>query len=141
MEPRAVAGILDSGRTMENAGHAAAIIAGLGCFLAHPAAARIAFAGAILLWIGECWLAARTRIDASLFRMLAENLTEDPEARVDRLDRLLMRWGLVKNARERSMDHRCRGALRLWRVQVAAFAIECCALAAGLIFALASGTV
>jgi len=131
-----VSSILDSGRTLGIASHAAAVIAGVGCLFAHPATARIAFAGVILFWFVECWLAVRTRIDASLFRMLAE----DPESRSGRLDELLMEWGWLKTARERSIEDRCRGALRWWRLQVAAFVIECCALAAGLIIAAASGT-
>jgi hypothetical protein len=132
-----VASILDSGATLANASHAAAVIAGFGV-LAHPlvAAARFAFAGVILCWFAGCWLAMRVRIDASLFRML----TEEAATRSRRMDELLLGWGFVKRPRERSIDERCRGALRLWRFQVAAFVIQCCGLVAGLIFAMTAGT-
>jgi hypothetical protein len=135
VKPTTVASLLDSGATLANAGNAAAVIAGFGCLFAHSTSARAAFAAAILCWLVQCWLAVRIRIDASLFRMLAE----DPGARARQMDELLIAWGLVKRIRERSLDQRCRAALRLWRFQVAAFAIQCCLLAAGLILAMVSG--
>jgi hypothetical protein len=133
---RTVAALLDSGTTLAHASNAAAVIAGIGCLLAHPIAARAAFAAAILCWFLQCWLAVRTRIDASLFRMLAE----EPGARVRKMDELLLAWGLAKRTRERSVversiDERCRAALRLWRLQIAAFAFQCCALAIAILLA------
>jgi hypothetical protein len=127
-----VASLLDAGTILANAGHAAALIAGAGCLFAHPAAARIAFALAILFWFAQCWAAVRTRIDATLFRMLAEA----PASRGFEIDQAFLALGFPKKARDRSIEDRCAGALRLWRLQIAAFTIECGALAVGLILAL-----
>src|ERR1700680_2659767 len=101
MPNEVVASILASGRVLENASNAAAIISGIGCLFAHP---KTAFAAAILCWFVQCYFAIRTRIDASLFLLPLNGL-----------DELLLAWGLVKKVRERSVDERCRAALRLWR--------------------------
>lgn len=132
IECAVVASLLDSGQTLANAGHAAALIAGAGCLFAHPAAARVAFAIGILFWFAQCWAAVRTRIDASLFRMLAEQ----PASRAVEMDQAFLTLGFAKRPRERSIESRCAGALRLWRLQIAAFAMECAAVAAGMILAL-----
>jgi hypothetical protein len=127
-----VASLLDSGATLAAAGHAAALMAGAGCLFARPLAARIAFAVAILFWFAQCYAAVRTRIDASLFLLLAE----DPASRALQMDQALLALGLPKGPPERSLHDRCAGALRLWRLQIAAFAMECAAVAVGMIVAL-----
>ena len=123
------ASILESGRVMANAGHAGAIVAGVGSAFAHTAIVRMIFAASILCWLVECWLAGRVAIDASLFRTLAT----EPEDGGKMLDELLTGWGLGRNLKERSMADRSRAALGLWRRQAAVLAIQLTSLATGIV--------
>ena len=67
-ERRATASFLDSGRTLANTSHVAAIIAGVGVIVAHPTIVQIACAVSLMGWLAGCYFAARVAIDASLFR-------------------------------------------------------------------------
>lgn len=122
---KATASFLDSGRVLAGAAHVGVVIAGLGCFISLPIAARLFFAASILSWLAGCWFAVRVAIDASLFRALAG----DPE--LQRLDALLARWGFLKQANERTLADRSLGALRLWRRQAMLLTIQLAALLAG----------
>jgi len=121
------ASLLESGRVLASAGHAGAVIAGIGIAFARAPGVRMVFAASILCWLVECWLAVRVAIDASLFRDLAL----EPEDGGKKLDALLMGWGFGRNLKERSIADRSRGALALWRMQVAVLAIELTVVAAG----------
>jgi hypothetical protein len=124
-----IASVLDSGRSVAQAGHAAAVVAGLGVMLAHSSIARLIFAASILCWPAACYLAVRTRLDASLFRAIAG----DPAEGSRRMDELLRSWGLIRAPKERTLDERMRGALALWRRQQVVFAIQLAALVAGIL--------
>lgn len=126
-ECRATASFLESGRVMANAGHAGAMIAGIGIAFSHTPLVRVIFAAAMLCWLVECWLAVRVAIDASLFRALAL----EPEDGGRKLDELLSGWGLRRQLTERSMADRSRAALALWRKQAAILAVELAAAVAG----------
>ena len=121
------ASFLDSGRVIANSGNAAAIIAGIGCIITGPTNSRLVLAGSLLLWLVENWFAVRVAIDSSLFRVLAA----DPEEASRQLDAKLNRGG-------RTLADRTRGALALWRKQIAALAIQLAALAAGIVLRIAN---
>jgi hypothetical protein len=118
---------LGSGRVLANAGNAAAIVGGVGCVVAGPVYSRIVLAGSLLFWFVECWFAVRVAIDGSLFGVMAA----DPEEGGRQLDVMLNRTG-------RPLAERSRGALALWRKQIAALAVQLAALAAGIILRIAN---
>ena len=123
---KVTASFLDSGRVLANAAHAGAILAGLGCFISLAIAARAFFLISILFWFAGCWFAVRVAIDASLFRALTGS--ED----LQKLDALLSRWRLVKQPKDRGIEDRSRGALRLWRRQATVLTLQLSALLAGI---------
>lgn len=123
------ASFLESGRVLANAGHAGAVVAGIGIAFAHAPLVRMVFAASILCWLVECWLAVRVAIDASLFRVLAAESEDGGK----KLDELLTGWGFGRHVKARSIPDRGRGALALWRGQVAVLAIELTAIAAGVV--------
>jgi hypothetical protein len=117
-------GLLASGRTLSHVANAAAIIAGIACWLARgPALFLLTLS--LALWLVETWFAARVAIDRALFQALAEN----PDAGADRLDNLLVDWTLVKTAKSRNMTDRIRGALKLLRMQWVALVLQLVSLA------------
>jgi len=118
---------LDSGRSIANAANAGAIVAGLGCLWDGRATSRSTLFASVIFWLIECWFAVRVSIDASLFRVLAE----DDEEGAQRLDAILDRPG-------RPIEDRTRGALTLWRKQIAAFALQLATLAAGIALRIAN---
>jgi hypothetical protein len=120
---KVTAGFLESGRALANFANAAAIIAGVGCWWVHGACV-VLLGMSLLGWVLESWFAVRVAIDRSLFRTLAE----EPAEGADWLDGLLVDWGLVKAAQSRSMPDRTRGALRLFRMQCVALALQMAAL-------------
>ena len=121
-EARIMHSVLDSGRGVTRAANVGALIAGAGLLLPVPFPSRVAFAASLLCWIAGCWLAVRVAIDASLFRVFAEG---DQEAVGEKLDQLLAR---------RKVVDRSRGALLLWRWQIAAcFAQLTILIAAGIL--------
>src|ERR1039457_5256187 len=118
---------LGSGRVLANAGNAAAIVGGVGCVVAGPVYSRIVLAGSLLFWFVECWFAVRVAIDGSLFGVMAG----DPGGGGGRVAGLVNRTG-------RPLAERSRGALALWRKQIAALAVQLAALAAGIILRIAN---
>ena len=127
------ASFLDSGRVLANAGNAAAIVAGIGCIgcigciVASPSRSGLVLGGSLLFWFVECWFAVRVAIDSSLFRVLAD----DPEEGGRQLDAMLNRSG-------RTLADRSRGALALWRKQIAALSMQLAALAVGIVLRFAN---
>ena len=121
------ASFLDSGRVLANAGNAAAIVAGIGCIVASPSYSGLVLGGSLLFWFVECWFAVRVAIDSSLFRVLAD----DPEEGGRQLDAMLNRSG-------RTLADRSRGALALWRKQIAALSMQLAALAVGIVLRFAN---
>jgi hypothetical protein len=146
------ASFLDSGRILANAGNAAAVVAGIGCIIAGPSCGRWVLAGSLLVWFVECWFAVRVAIDSSLLRVLAA----DPEEAGRQLDDLRSRPGAgplrpdtapsrpdaapfgTATVRERPIADRTRGAMKLWRKQIAALAIQLAALTAGTVLRIAN---
>lgn len=146
------ASFLDSGRVLANAGNAAAVVAGIGCIMAGPAGSRCVLAGSLLVWFVESWFAVRVAIDSSLFRVLAA----DPAEGGRQLDAMLSRSAAVPQppdaarsgpeatplgtatARERPLEDRSHGALKFWRRQTSALAIQLAAFAAGIVLRIAN---
>jgi hypothetical protein len=139
------AGFLDSGHVLANASNAAAIVAGIGCIIAGPACGRWVLGGSFLFWFVECWFAVRVSIDGSLFRVLAA----DPVEAGRKLDAMLSRpagaptrpnaspFGTA-TVRDRPLEERTRGAMKLWRKQIAALAMQLATLTAGIVLRVAN---
>jgi hypothetical protein len=119
----ATASLLDSGRTLAGASHAAAVIAEVGVILAHSTVVQVVCAVSITCWLAGCYFAVRVAIDASLFRQLAA----DPSERCRDLDEWLHR------DTERGLTDQTRGALALWRWQVAFLVVQLIALAGAIL--------
>ena len=128
MNPNIAASFLRSGRTLANAANAAAVVAGVACFISNPAYTRILLAGSILLWFVECYYAMRVAIDASLFRAMSV----DADAVARDLDAFL------KRSAGRPLQDRTRGALELWRRQIAALVVQLATLFAAIVLRLAN---
>ncbi len=111
------ASILRSGAVIAQAGHVLALIAGFGWF--HTG--RWALTGSLLAWLLHCYIALRVAIDARLFENLPGHEAE--------LDAWLLRFGLRRQLSPRSLDERTRASLRLWKFQLAAFALQAILLA------------
>jgi len=126
---------LDSGRVIARAANVAALIAGAGLLLPSPSLSHWIFAASLLCWMAECWLAMRVAVDASLFRVLAEG---DADAAGKELDVLPIGLGFRHAQQTLTPGERTRGALRLWRAQIAACAAELILLAAAGILRLGS---
>ncbi len=124
---RAAAAILQSGRTLAHAGSAGALIAAYGIFASHGIPAVLLYVS-LVFWLVQTYFAARVAIDASLFRELGEHPEDDPSA----LDNLLANWKLIKRAKPRNLAERFDGALRLWKMQTRAFAVQILILLAAL---------
>ena len=105
------------------AGHVGAMLAGIGILHQGVEAAYLAGLGA---WGYLVYLQVRVSLDAELFGWLANGGT--PEE----LDGFLVRSGLISGKRERSVEDRCRGALRLWRQLMVVLAVELVAVMIGL---------
>jgi len=127
VECQLTASFLDSGRTIAHAGNAAAVVAGIGCMTGGPFAGHLVLALSLVFWFVGCWFAVRVSIDSSLFRALAG----DAEEASRQLDRMLRRPG-------RPLAERTRGALALWRKQIAALALQLAALAVGIALRIAN---
>lgn len=113
------AALLRAGFRVSMAGHVGAVLAALGT----PGPARLA---ALAAWGYLVYLQVRVSLDAELFTLLANGATP-----VD-LDGFLVRAKLIKTARERTDEDRCRGALRLWRQLIAVLVLELIAAVIGL---------
>ncbi len=123
------AGFLRSGQVLSNCANCAALIAAGGALLAHAPAARLLFTTSVLCWPAGCYFAMRVAIDARLFCELGREGAEGGQA----LDEVLHAWGLANPKPGRTVAERSRGALRLWRRQMAAVAVQLAAMAAGLL--------
>lgn len=106
------ASILRSGALIAQAGHVVALLAGYGWFHTH----RLPFTASLLVWLLHCYTALRVAIDARLFDHLPGHEAE--------LDAWLLRFGLRRRLAPRSLEERTRAALRLWKLQLAAFALQ-----------------
>jgi hypothetical protein len=120
LDSRATASFLESGRTIADAGQAAAIVAGFGSIAGHAALPRLLFASSLVCWLAESWFAARVRIDAALFQHLAEQ----PEESWRRVDELVNSVSHRRAREHRNVEDRRRGALTLWRGQGIALALQ-----------------
>lgn len=129
LDGKVTARFLRAGRVVSNASNCAALIAGAGLLLGRPGAGRLFFAASAVLWLAAVYLGLRVAIDAGLFRDLAEAPEEGGRA----LDEWLRSRGLGQPARERSMEERSRGALRLWIRLLVVVVVQMAALAAGLV--------
>ena len=127
-DSRIVAGFLDSGCTLAHLANAAALIAGIGYWWSRGITA-VLLGVSLAAWGLESWFAVRVAIDRRLFRALADC----PEDGADWLDTLLVDWRFIKAAKSRSTADRISGALRLWRNQSAALALQLAALACAMI--------
>ncbi|MCX6603064.1 MAG: hypothetical protein NTV52_05680 [Acidobacteria bacterium] len=113
------ASVLRSGAVIAQAGHVLALVAGFGWF----STGRWALTVSLLAWFFHCYIALRVVIDAALFADLA--------GREDALDEWLVHFRLRRSTTPRSLDDRTRAALRLWKLQLAAFALQAILLALG----------
>ena len=112
------ASILRSGALIAQAGHVLALVAAYGWF--HSG--RWPFTFSLLLWLLHCYIALRVTIDAHLFEKLPGHEAE--------LDAWLLRFALRRQLSPRSLEERTRAALRLWKLQLAAFALQAILMAA-----------
>jgi hypothetical protein len=89
--------------------------------------AAMCLLGSVVIGLMQAYFAIRCRFDAALFARL-----DGAAADYARLDAVLAAWGMRAGTGEaRSVDQRVRGALRLWRLQRTAFALQLAALLAG----------
>ncbi|MBI2688482.1 MAG: hypothetical protein HYX27_19430 [Acidobacteria bacterium] len=115
--------LLRSGITASYAGHAGAVIAGIG--LIHQGLG-IGYAAGLFAWACLVYLQIRVSLDAELFTLLA-NGAEPAD-----LDNFLVRSRLLTSPRQRSIEDRCRGAAALWRKLLTVLVIELVSVGAGL---------
>jgi len=111
------ASILRSGAVIVHAGHVLALIAAYAWFQTG----RWPLTVSLLAWLVHCYIALRVAIDAHLF----ENLP----GREAELDAWLLRFGLRRRLSPRTLDERTRASLRLWKLQLATFALQAILLA------------
>jgi hypothetical protein len=115
----ATAAMLRSGNSVALAGHVAAVISALSGTVGWIKWSTI------LVWCCVAYLSIRVKMDERFFELLAVHPA-------DQLDQWLHAAGLRKNARSKTIQERRCGALRLWRVLVAAVAIEIALLFLGM---------
>jgi hypothetical protein len=109
--------ILRSGALIAQTGHVLALIAAYAWFQTHHAALPLS----LLTWLLHCYIALRVAIDAALFDSLPGHEAQ--------LDAWLLRFGLRRRLAPRSLDERIRASLRLWKLQLAACALQAILLA------------
>lgn len=126
---RVLASLLDSGSVLANAANTLLVVTALGFGVATSPGGRLAFALSGFAWVASCWAATRVAIDASLF----SELTADPNTGGQDLDESLNDLGFQQHRNHRTAQDRCRGALRLWRYQILAVAVQISALLVGAI--------
>jgi hypothetical protein len=126
LESELTASFLDSGRMLANAGHVAALVAGVGAVAAPSTVDRLVFGSSLLFWMIGCWFTVRVMIDASLFHRLAG----EPEDGWRRLDELLRDSRLRRMPQARTVADRRRGAIGRWRRQAIALGIQLATLLA-----------
>ena len=115
--------LLRAGFRASMAGHVGALLAGIGILHQGVEAAYLVGLGA---WAYLVYLQVRVSLDAELFSWLASGGT------VAELDGFLVRAGLISGGRERSVEDRCRGALRLWKQLLVVLFVELTAVVIGL---------
>lgn len=124
MQLTLVAALLRRGRGLDLLSNALTLLAlayGLAPLLgAPPSAASGVLCGLlVMLGLAQKYWAIRVALDAELFTRLAEDLGR-LVSRTTELDQALLQLGLQKAAPAmRGWDERCRGALRLLRLQAA----------------------
>lgn len=111
--------ILRSGAVISHAGHVLALLAGYGWFQTG----RWPLTFSLLAWLFHCYIALRVSIDAGLWQDLPGHEAE--------LDAWLLRFGLRRRLSPRTLDERTRASLHLWKLQLAAFALQATLLALG----------
>jgi hypothetical protein len=129
LECGVTASFLRSAKMLANASHCAALIGAAGVLLASSLPARLIFAASVLCWPGACYLGLRCAVDAYLFRDLP--LAEEGAGKA--MDSVLRAHGLIRNASDRPLADRCRGALALWKRMVALVSLQVLAVLAGVI--------
>lgn len=124
MQLALVAGLLRRGRSLDLLSGAVTLLA-LACGLAPLLGAPPSLAGGLLcgllvmLGLAQKYWAVRVALDAELFSRLATDPERLPQ-RSEQLDRALVDLGLQRQAAAgRDWHQRCRGALRLLRLQAA----------------------
>ena len=124
MQLTLVAALLRRGRGLDLLSNALTLLAlayGLAPLLgAPPSAASGTLCGLlVMLGLAQKYWALRVALDAELFTRLAEDLGR-LVSRTTELDQALLQLGLQKAApATRGWEERCRGALRLLRLQAA----------------------
>jgi hypothetical protein len=119
-----VAGLLRRGRGLDLLSSAITLLAlayGLAPLFGgtYSAAASILCSLLVMFGLAQKYWALRVALDADLFAHLAADALRLQE-RTGELDQALLQLGLQKtSAVSRGWDHRCRGALRLLRLQTA----------------------
>lgn len=111
----ATAALLRSTAPLIHASHAAALAA----FLQFRSAPCL-FAASLAAWCAVVALAVRLHFDAAAFDLIAG----DPQKAAEHFDRFLVSAGLRRPSPPRPIAERCRGALRLWRMLLAAIALQ-----------------
>ena len=124
MNPRfecgATASLLSSGTSLTTASNCAAVVGAVGILLAHSVTARAILLATVLFWPVACYFSLRVAIDASLFRELALGDQDNGPA----LDELLRLQGLASGRPDRTISHRCQGAVKLWKRLIAITGIQ-----------------
>ena len=115
--------LLRSGVVAAYAGHAGAVVAGMGIVYQGPG---IGFLLALAAWGYLVYLQVRVALDAELFASLGRG------AAVEEMDQFLVTAGLVGSVKTRTDLDRCLGAVRLWRRLLVALVVELVAVGAGL---------
>lgn len=116
--------LLRAGLRASMAGHVGALLAGMGILHQGVAAGYVV---ALVAWGYLVYLQVRVSLDAELFSWLALG------GETGDVDSFLVRSALVGAARERSVDDRCLGALRLWRRLMVVLVVEIVAVGVGLV--------
>jgi len=123
-ECAATASFLKSGSVLVGTSHCAAVIAAVAILLGDGAA-RWCCAASWVCWPLACYLGLRVAFDASLFAKMDEHSGAA-------LDEVLVRWGMKKQAIDRSIAERSLGARRLWNRLAMTVGLQVAWLAIGL---------
>jgi hypothetical protein len=115
--------LLRAGFRASMAGHVGAVLAGLG--ILHQGV-EAAYLMGLAAWGYLVYLQVRVSLDAELFSWLANGGT------TAEMDGFLGRAGLISGARERSVEDRCRGAVRLWKQLMVVLFVELVVVVIGL---------
>lgn len=128
-ERRATAAVLATGATIGRASLLFLLLSLVGVVFGRET--RIPFSLAILFGLLEAWLTLRVELDARLFALAGL------PAHLPALDRVLARLRSSPPPAERGFADRSRGALRLWKLQVAVAVLQTLCVLGGIITAAA----